>query len=171
MPADAFIDPATGDLPDHNFFIDGFELALQKLRVRLGTFFGEWALDTAVGLPYDVWAQQKPPDLNAIAGVVLVEIVGGASSGILRVDNFNAVFDAREVGLKLAVQRAATCARTMCDALRETELEGAVRVTLHAGVGAGDLLLGCAGGEQGEWQLVVAGEAVEQATISFSKGG
>jgi hypothetical protein len=96
MPADAYINPLTGDLPDSNRFIEGFELSLQKLRIRLGTFFGEWLLDTSVGLPYHEWSQQKPADLQAVAAIVLVEIIGGTDSGIKRVDNFTAEFEVRD---------------------------------------------------------------------------
>ncbi len=95
MPADVFIDPLTGDLPAHNRFVEGFDLALQRLRSRLGTFFGEWRLDTSVGLPYQEWAQDKQPDLPAIGAIMLTEIIGDDGSGISRVDNFNVEFEAR----------------------------------------------------------------------------
>lgn len=98
---DAYIDPATGDLPEVSSFVVGPAFTAQRARVRLGThgrsrlgngtLDGEWILDRFVGLPFAEWREQKPPDLDAISAVVLAELA--TTPGVVRVESIAATFD------------------------------------------------------------------------------
>jgi hypothetical protein len=88
---DARLDLATGDLPLVSSFVSGPDLTVQRAKIRLQTFLGEWILDQAVGLPFVAWRESKPPDVGSIAGVVLAELA--ATPGIRRVESTEATFD------------------------------------------------------------------------------
>lgn len=90
MSIDVGLDPLTGDLPAFTYHIRGADLVLQRVRTRLRTFFGEWILDTTVGLDFVAWRQQKPPDVVAIGAFVQTEIE--ATEGVERVDDFSGSF-------------------------------------------------------------------------------
>jgi len=100
---DIALDPATGDLPTVSRFITGAELVVQRARIRLATFFGEWILDQFVGLPYLAWRAQKPPDLSGQAAVIIAELQ--ATPGILRVSELSSSFNAET----RTVTHAGTC--------------------------------------------------------------
>jgi hypothetical protein len=75
MPIDILLDPDTGDLPAISRFVTGIDLVHQRIRRRLQRHRGEWFLDPAgTGLPYEVWRQQKPPNLTEILGAVRREL-------------------------------------------------------------------------------------------------
>ena len=92
MPVyDAHLDPVTGDLPLVSSFVTGPELTVQRAKIRLQTFLGEWILDQTKGLPYVAWRHEKPPDLGAISGVVIAELA--QCPGVIRVDAIDSGFD------------------------------------------------------------------------------
>jgi hypothetical protein len=93
MSIDVGLDTQTGDLPAFSRHIRAEALAIQRIKTRLRTFLGDWLLDTTVGLPYVEWKQQKPPDTIAIGATVQAEIE--ATTGVERVDNFDASFEIR----------------------------------------------------------------------------
>lgn len=91
MSFDVYLDPLTGDLPEVSSFVRDEELTVQRARVRLQTFYGEWILDQFVGIPYIVWREQKPPDVDAIVSVLRAEIAG--TPGVIRVTAIEGSFD------------------------------------------------------------------------------
>ena len=90
MSLDVGLDPLTGDLPAFTRHIRDEDLAIQRIKIRLLTFFGEWILDTSAGLDYVGFKQQKPPNVAAIGAIIQTEIT--ATPGVDRVDNFAASF-------------------------------------------------------------------------------
>lgn len=88
---DVGLNPETNDLRAINFHITGTDLVLQRTRIRLKTFFGEFILNQTVGLPYVAWTQQKPPDVEGIGAVIRAEIEG--VEGVELVVNFSGSFN------------------------------------------------------------------------------
>jgi len=80
-------DPVTGALR----LVTGAELVLQRVRIRLGTHFGEVLLNQFVGLPFEAWRATKPLDLEAAGAVILAEI--GSTPGVIRIISFDKRFD------------------------------------------------------------------------------
>ena len=91
MAFDAEINTLTGDMRIPTNMITGPPLTLQRVRTRLGTFFGEHVLNRFVGLPFLEWRQQKPPDVAAIGAVVLATI--SSTPGVVRVTSFAGAFN------------------------------------------------------------------------------
>lgn len=87
-----------GSLPLTFGFITGADLILQRVAIRLRTFLGEWQLDTAVGLPYLEWVQQKPPDVDGIGAVIRAQVLG--VPGVIRFDSFTGTFDVETRSLR-----------------------------------------------------------------------
>lgn len=81
-----------GDLPHYTRHVRGPSVTLQRLRIRLQTFLGEWLLDASAGLPYLEWIGQKPPRLNEIGAFVRREIE--TAPGVISVDGFSGTYDA-----------------------------------------------------------------------------
>lgn len=80
-----------GDLPHRLVLGTGLDLVLQRVRIRIGRFLGEWMLDTDAGLPWLRWLQDKPPDPVAIGSRIRREIE--ETAGVLRVEGYGANFD------------------------------------------------------------------------------
>jgi hypothetical protein len=95
VQVDAYIDPATGDLPDAPRLTTGIELIEQRIRLRLLRGTGEWFLDPSVGLPLIAWRQMKPPDKVVIRQRVEQEI--RAIPGVLRTARFVVEHEARRI--------------------------------------------------------------------------
>lgn len=92
MPAiDAYLDPATGDLPEVNRVCTGIELIQQRIRRRLRRGTGEWFLDPSVGLPLIAWRDIKPPPEAVIVSQIQAEI--RAVPGVVATRNFASAFD------------------------------------------------------------------------------
>ena len=72
--------------------IEGTELVVQRIRVRLNTFLGEWLLDSRVGIPYIQW-KDAPTQLTstAIESTIVAQI--SSIPGVDRVENISAVLD------------------------------------------------------------------------------
>ena len=76
MYTDLSIDTSTGDIAFPTRMLSGSQATRQRIDVRLRTFYGEWLLDTSVGLPYATWAQEKPAQPAAISARVRAEVAG-----------------------------------------------------------------------------------------------
>lgn len=88
---DAYLDPATGDLPEVSRFTTGIDLIQQRIRVRLRRGTGEYFLDPSVGLPLLDWKQMKPPNVPLILSQMQAEI--RAVPGVISTSTFNGVHD------------------------------------------------------------------------------
>lgn len=66
--------------------IDGPELILQRIRVRLATHAGEWLLDTNAGLPYSDWQGATPAPTREMEARILETIL--RVPGVTRLENF-----------------------------------------------------------------------------------
>lgn len=80
-----------GDIGAITRHITGIPLVLQRVKIRLQTFLGEWILDQTVGLPFLAFAEQKPPDVNGISAVVQATIV--SVPGVNRIRSFTGGFN------------------------------------------------------------------------------
>lgn len=79
-----------GDLPIRPVFTSGETLTLQRLKIRLGTFYGEFVLDNRVGLDFLGWSAATEPDVAVIGAVVQTTIK--TTPGVASIDSFSAVF-------------------------------------------------------------------------------
>jgi len=69
---DLKIGVTTNDLEFTNFdlsFVEEVDYVVQKLKIRLQFFLGEWFLDTSVGTPYFQEIFIKNPDVAAIESI------------------------------------------------------------------------------------------------------
>lgn len=80
-----------GDLPEVTNHISGWRLTIQRVQIRLGTFFGEWFLDTGVGMPFFNWIETKPAPVDEISATVRLE--AEAVDGVVRVDEVITTFN------------------------------------------------------------------------------
>lgn len=80
-----------GDLPDRNTLVSGAIDVRQRIELRLKRHLGEWFLDTGAGLPFEDWAQQKPPDIPAIVARIRTEVA--AVRGVRLTQRFEGSFD------------------------------------------------------------------------------
>jgi len=69
----------------------GYELAAQRIRVRLSTQLGTWPADTALGLPYLDWLDAATPPLASIESNMRRAIEG--VPGVDRVREMSVTFD------------------------------------------------------------------------------
>lgn len=90
-----------GDLPAVTQHITGNDLTVQRLTLRLGTFLGEWVLDTSVGLRYVEWLQQTPPRVDEIGADLRREVE--TTPGVVRVDNWLGSYDGRTLSFSADV--------------------------------------------------------------------
>lgn len=100
------------DLPTHDLDLTTGDLVLifdddeivQKLKIRLQFFLGEWFLDQRLGIPYfrDIFI--KNPDLAVIRRIFRQTVL--TTPGIADLDNFELSFDGTT--RKLTVSFAAT---------------------------------------------------------------
>jgi class 3 adenylate cyclase len=73
---------------------------------------------------------------------------------------------ARGETLADATRRAATCALAVLSALAGREVEGGSRLTLHIGIGAGEVRVLYVGGAAEQWYFLVAGDPVRQMGVA-----
>ncbi len=90
MPTDFLFDE-TGDIPLYATLATGDTVTIQRVRRRLKTFRGEWMINKLTGLPFIEWAQQKPPQVNGQAAIVLLAIT--TTPGVELVEDFTSTFD------------------------------------------------------------------------------
>lgn len=67
-------------------------------------------------------------------------------------------------GLESALQQAKECASLLHRAFTESQSDASRAVPLHIGIGTGDIWAAKLGGFDGKWQLLMAGDAVRDAT-------
>eukprot|EP00928_Gymnodinium_smaydae_P014524 TRINITY_DN1533_c0_g1_i4.p1 TRINITY_DN1533_c0_g1~~TRINITY_DN1533_c0_g1_i4.p1 ORF type:complete len:1571 (+),score=182.77 TRINITY_DN1533_c0_g1_i4:112-4824(+) len=78
----------------------------------------------------------------------------------------------RKTPFQLACLRASACCLEIHKRLHNFDTgEGGVRLTLHIGVGAGDVTILQIGGEHGRFEYVIAGTPMEQITIAEPLAG
>ena len=103
----------------------GREAIAQKVAIRLGTYRGEWFLDTTFGVPWREDILVRNPDLSAIGALIRSEIV--KTEGVIGIRTFD---------LDLTDDR-----KLLIDFVAET-LEGDVRlVTPEEGVSPAAIIL------------------------------
>jgi len=71
--------------------VRGYELAAQRIRVRLSVQLGTWPFDLAVGLPYLEWMEAGTPPLASIETNMRRAIEG--VPGVVRIRQFQVTFD------------------------------------------------------------------------------
>lgn len=81
---DLFLDPLTGDIfvspTSEARLTQTFEEdAIQRLRMRLRRFAGEWFLDTQLGIPYRRDILVKNPDLQVVKSVLVKELLSDSA--------------------------------------------------------------------------------------------
>jgi len=114
-PRDLLIDPTTGDLAlvdGAAQWASGDALVRQRVGIRLRTQVGEWAYDTAMGLPYFEQVLVKTPDLRLIRALIVAETQ--RARGVLAVTRADVTF-ARSTRRMTAV----VVARTTTGTIRE----------------------------------------------------
>lgn len=89
MSFDVLLDE-NGDLPRSARIVDDARITMQRIRIRLRLFLGDWLLNKDEGLPYVQWAQMKPAPVRTIGARVRSEIE--TTPGVLRVERFEATF-------------------------------------------------------------------------------
>jgi len=76
---DIKLDPITHDIvlgPDGNIcFVSGFNALIQKTKIRLFFFLGEWYLDTSKGVDYFKNVYVKKPNSNLIDNMIIITIL------------------------------------------------------------------------------------------------
>lgn len=99
MPFDAIL--VDGDITDLRpganpdiLTVNGDELIVQKIEVRLRTWLGEWLLDRSQGMQYETLFMQKPPQVESFVTLVRREIEG--VTGVSSVTQISGTFDAAE---------------------------------------------------------------------------
>lgn len=82
------------------------EAIAQHVRQRLGTYFGEWFLDTSCGVRWiqDIFGRQYSPDLAT--AIVKREILN--TEGVTGIDTFSISFDPATRGLHIRDVRVRT---------------------------------------------------------------
>lgn len=79
---DIALDPLTHDLAfiDQSVaFVENVDFVIQKLKIKLQFFLGEWFLDTAVGVPFysDILIKNPNfPDIENILKATILEVDG-----------------------------------------------------------------------------------------------
>lgn len=71
-----------GDLSVPSRLVSGYELVLQRVRLRLGMHRGEWLLDASVGGDFVGWRERKPAPVTEIVQWVRDEV--SSTPGVLR---------------------------------------------------------------------------------------
>ena len=82
---------ADGDWPLFPIHVTGTLLVLQRVKIRLATFLGEWLLDASTGLDILRWMGEKPFDIDRAGAEVRLAIE--TTPGVVRTESFTATFD------------------------------------------------------------------------------
>lgn len=72
-------------------FVEGADEVVQRLRQRLRTFFGEWFLDTSLGIPYFQEILKKKPQQGVVDAILKKEIVN--TPGVIKLLEYAYVVD------------------------------------------------------------------------------
>lgn len=89
-----------GDLPPRTRHITGPELTAQRIDQRLGTFLGEWFLDTTVGLRYLEWLDTVPPPVDEMSADVRAQVE--STPGVIRTENWVGSFNSATATVTIA---------------------------------------------------------------------
>lgn len=100
---DIALDPSTD-----RFIIKNGDLVLvqkanavaQFIKQKLRTFFGEWFLDTTIGVPYYQEILKKNPSPITVASILKREIIN--TDGVIALDSFSINFDAKNRKITVA---------------------------------------------------------------------
>jgi len=87
-------------------FIESTDEVVQLLRQRLRTFFGEWFLDTEIGVPYHQEILKKNPNPTAMDAAFKNEILN--TPGVIELTQFEMDIDPATRNLTLTFQCIAT---------------------------------------------------------------
>ena len=90
------IDPVTHDLVYENrdlVLVEGIEYYRQKVSIVLQFFFGEWYLDTSLGIKFFEVILIKNPDVTLIDNLIKTAIL--RIEGILFITEYESTFDKR----------------------------------------------------------------------------
>ncbi len=85
------------------------DYVIQKIRIRLQTFLGEWYLDTTLGLPY-FQIQEKNPNIKLIEAAMKEKIMG--VEGVESILSFKLVYDNSKRTLKPSFTVSTTSGET-----------------------------------------------------------
>lgn len=81
-----------GDLTPRGRLVAGDDAVLQRVRLRLGLFVGEWVLDQTVGLPWLEWMSTKSANRVQEVGAVLQATIE-TTPGVRRVLDWSGTYD------------------------------------------------------------------------------
>lgn len=87
------LDPSTWDMPDRFEFLTEADALVQRIKIRLRFFKGEWFLDQRLGVPYIEKILVKRPD-RAIIDNLFVKLIA-TTPGIAKVTQFRSTLDAK----------------------------------------------------------------------------
>lgn len=95
---------ADGDLEQFTRHISGSAVTLQRIKLRLETFLGEWILDRTKGMPWLLFIAQKPARVAEIVAFIRREIE--TTPGVIAVDTIEGVHDvqARTVTITASIR-------------------------------------------------------------------
>jgi len=82
--------------------VSDYRVVIQRLKIRLSTFLGEWTLDTSKGLDFFGWLNTRPPPLNIIGAKVREEIAG--TKGVKVITDFDISFDIETKTITIAAE-------------------------------------------------------------------
>lgn len=81
-----------GDLTPRGRLVTGDDATLQRVRLRLGLFAGEWILDQTVGIPWIPWMERKMALRLGEIGAVLRAAIE-TTPGVNRVLGWSSAYD------------------------------------------------------------------------------
>ncbi len=96
-------------------------------------------------------------DLITIHGGDIIKFAG---------DGVPAVWPARDEDLVTVTHRAAQCGLAMQEKLSQYQVAEGLHLSLHVGLGAGDVFAASVGGVLGRWEFVVAGDPLAQISAA-----
>lgn len=73
------------------YLVTDLEYLLQKISIRLQFFFGEWFLDTSLGVPFYSVMSSKKPDIPELDAMIKRTIL--ATDGVLELLSYSSSFD------------------------------------------------------------------------------
>lgn len=119
-------------------------------------------------------AQRGPvgaEELTAILTVCferLIDLIHEHGGDVIKFagDALLALWDAAESDLATAACRAAQCALAVRAALQDCEVGGGTRLSIHSGVGAGEVTISIVGGQLKRWELLVSGPPLIQIGLA-----
>lgn len=77
-----------GDIHTQTKLVAGRDEVIQRVRIRLNTFLGEYPLDSRVGIPWIQWQSLRGIPVDQIGERIRLEVA--TTDGVLRVTNFSA---------------------------------------------------------------------------------